>query len=156
MSFLDEPFRLDSGAYDAWRRGADSDIASGLTANSGSNNSGYGFSSVWDSGLNFDYLTKGQYVGGSNPEGIGTKSDPNLSNKNPTFDSVIKGMMAGPDGGETGNTKSGTAGIETWLESWFIRLTVIILGFIFIATGLSMLGKNPISVGIAEGLKPIK
>lgn len=57
--------------------------------------------------------------------------------KIPSLSDVLTGMSKGPGG--SGNAQSGIAGIETWAESWFIRITVIVLGFIFIAMGLSMM-----------------
>jgi len=94
----------------------------------------------------FNYLDSGQFAGGSNPEGVGTADDPNKSNFNPNFSSVLKGMMGGP-GGDTATCSATNIGgcikqVETWVDKILANSLIFGLGILLIGAGLFLLAKE--------------
>ncbi len=76
--------------------------------------------------------TKVQKAGGSPTSILDSASSVVSGFKIPSFNDVVTGMMNGPNG-----TKGGS-GLGDTIDNYFIRGTVIILGFIFVAVGLAM------------------
>lgn len=80
-------------------------------------------------------------------------SDPTMSLQgiigNPAGD-IIPG--ASNSGTATGTNTAGAAAasLTTAINSYFIRAVVVILGFIFVAAGLALLGKGPLTAVISK------
>lgn len=137
MSF-DEPFRLDPGAYSAWQSSVDFDGSSGSGGGSvplprarpsdAPGGSGGGWGSNF--GPTLDWLK-------------GTGSGSGI--KAPSIGDVLGGMAGGP-GGAGG-------GWQAWVDAWLIRAFIVILGFIFIAAGLSMFGRGTVVESVRNAVR---
>lgn len=56
-----------------------------------------------------------------------------------------------PEGGKIGELSRSIAGANDWINDYFVRGVVIILGFIFIAAGLAIMGRGETVVQVVKG-----
>ncbi len=87
-------------------------------------------------------VTQGAGSGGS------TKVEPTKSKSLlPSLSDVWQGMQNGPGGSDISGQILGAPfsasfgkGLETTIQNWIVRIIVVVLGFIFVAAGLSLFG----------------
>jgi len=75
-------------------------------------------------------------AGGSNPEGTGTANDTG----------ALGGLFG--SGGSSGN-----GSLTDTVNAYFVRAVVIILGFIFVAAGLALLGRGELQTVVKQALR---
>jgi hypothetical protein len=148
------PFNLNPSGYAAWQSGVDQDIATGQTGNASVDNWSFdrgfdnnAFSNLGSGGAKSSGLSSG--AGNQGGEGGGNYTGLGSGFKVPNMSDVLTGMMNGP-GGASGSQSGWIAGLEKWMEGWFIRFALIVLGFIFIAAGLAMF-RTPFTDGLRRG-----
>ena len=84
-------------------------------------------------GITADTFIGAGVAGGTNPEGIGTPLDPSKQ-------SFLN----------SGNVDlgAGLRGANDWINEYFVRGVVIILGFIFVAAGLATMGHSDTAINV--------
>lgn len=147
FQFVDNPIGNDFAQLGFPSTGGGADFGLAPSQGSGSDFSlGSAGNNSWLSGLSSSY-GQGTAATSSSSGAAGS-----LFGGLPSLSSVFGGMANGPGGATGTGGPSWLAGLETKIQGWGVQAAVVILGIVFVAAGLVILGRGTTVGAFAGGV----